>query len=75
MFNGFHLFGLLWYLGLLDSFGFRFTIDFVVFLKVSIGIRFGVLIQLECYIPSDRRFSLVAIPGRIYCRTGTGLRQ
>jgi hypothetical protein len=41
---------------------------------VSVGIRFGVLIQLESYIPSDRRFTLVAVADSIYCLTGTGLR-
>ncbi len=60
---------------LLDSFGFRFTIVFEVFLRVSVGIRFRVLIQLESYILSDRRFTPVAIADSIYCRTGTGLRQ
>jgi hypothetical protein len=39
------------------------------------GIRFGVLIQLESYIPSDRRFTLIAVADSIYCRTGRGLMQ
>ena len=64
-----------WNLGLLDTFGFLFTIDFKVFLRVSVGIRFGVLIQLESYIPSDRHFTLIAVAYSTYCCTGTGLRQ
>ena len=68
-------FGLRWNRGLLDSFGFRLTIDFVSFLRVSVGNRFGVLIELESNIPSDRRITLRAVDDSIYCRTGTGLRQ
>ncbi len=44
-------------------------------LRESSGNRFGVLIQLESNIPSDRRITLSADADSIYCRTDTGLRQ
>ena len=54
---------------------FRVPIYFIFFLTVSVGIGFGVLIQLESFIPSDRRFALIAVADSIYCRTSTGRSQ